>query len=199
MPTKAPDDLPAGYVLATAGGGHDGIEMLETFAAALRRRPLPCRAVIVAGPLMQPAEVARLRELTAGLDAEVHPFRTDMDRVIAGAGAVVSMAGYNTVAGLMRARKPALLVPRVRPSEEQLVRASELARQGLQEMLHPDALTADAMAGALHRLLARTQPAASVRDHRGSERAAEILWELATAGEASADAPESAPALALQA
>jgi predicted glycosyltransferase/nucleoside-diphosphate-sugar epimerase len=197
MPTTGPEDLPPGYVLATAGGGHDGIEMLEAFAGALRRSPLPCRAVIVAGPLMVPADVARLRELTAGLDAEVHPFRTDMDRVIAGARGVVSMAGYNTVAELMRARKPALLVPRVRPSEEQLVRASELARNGLQEMLHPDVMTADTMAAALQRLLARTPPAASLLDHRGSERAGEILWELAAGGATTTAAPE--PALALQA
>lgn len=196
MPTTGPDDLPDGYVLATAGGGHDGMELLEAFARAIRLAPLPCSAVIVPGPLMDAGQVARLRELTSGLDAEVHPFRTDMERVIAGARGVVAMAGYNTVAELMRARKPALLVPRVRPSEEQLVRARNLESRGLQEMLHPDALSPATLRSALDRLLERPPPTLSAADYRGSERAAEILHALAGVREpAGASAPELAPAL----
>jgi predicted glycosyltransferase len=127
---------------------------------------------------MPPGEVARLGELTRGVDARVQVFRTDMDGVIAGARAVVSMAGYNTVAELMSARKPALLVPRVRPSEEQLMRASELASRGVQEMLHPDGLTPAGMRDALDRLLERPPPP-STDDYDGGERAAAILAELA--------------------
>jgi UDP-glucuronate 4-epimerase len=180
MPPSGADDLPADYVLATSGGGHDGFELLAAFARAIRLEPLPCRAVIVAGPLMPAGDLARLRELARGLDAEVHAFRTDMERVIAGARAVVSMAGYNTVSELMRAGKPGLLVPRVRPSEEQLVRARQLASSGLQDMLHPDALTPPSMRDALDRLVERPPPSPSVADdYRGSERAAELLAELA--------------------
>jgi nucleoside-diphosphate-sugar epimerase/predicted glycosyltransferase len=198
MPATGPDDLPEDYLLATAGGGHDGVELLEAFARAIRIDPLPHPAVIVPGPLMDAAQVARLRKLTHGLDAEVHAFRTDMERVIAGARGVVSMAGYNTVAELMRARKPALLVPRVRPSEEQLVRAQNLASRGLQEMLHPDSLTGSAMRRALDRLLARPAPTLSAADYRGSERTAEILRELAGVREP-VDVPEPEAAVALQA
>jgi predicted glycosyltransferase len=181
MPRGGPSDLPADYVLATAGGGHDGATLLTAFARALRLAPLPFPAVIVPGPLMGADEVASLRELTRGLDVEVHTSRTDMERVIAGARAVVSMAGYNTVAELMRARKPGLLVPRVRPSEEQLVRARELSLRGLQQMLHPDALTPRALRSELDALLARPAPALEESAYDGSRRAAEILAGLAGA------------------
>ena len=150
--------------------------------------------MIVPGPLMGAREVAELRRLAAGTGAEVHGFRPDMDRVIAGARAVVAMAGYNTVGELMRARKPALLVPRVRPSEEQLIRARTLAEAGIQRMLHPDALRPGAMRDGARRAAEHRPPAPREPDYRGAERAARILAGLAGVTEASA--PEATAALA---
>jgi predicted glycosyltransferase len=188
IPESGPADLQGDYVLATVGGGFDGFRLLATLAEALRLRPLPCRTVMVTGPLMSHAARRRLAALTAGLDVELFRLRTDMEHVIAGARAVVSMAGYNTVSELMRARKPALLVPRTRPSEEQLIRASSLAAAGLQEMLHPDALTPAALREALDRLLRRTAPHNLPGCYSGTEHAAEILAGLA----------ETVPAAALR-
>jgi predicted glycosyltransferase len=179
VPDSGPADLGDGYVLATAGGGFDGFRLLATFAEALRRRPLACPAVIVTGPLMRGAERRRLVELTAGLDVRLCELRMDMEAVIAGARAIVSMAGYNTVSELMRARKPALLVPRVGPSEEQLIRARGLAAAELQDWIHPAHLSATALRDALDRLLVRGPPRSRLADHGGTERAASILAELA--------------------
>ena len=176
---SGPADLGDGYLLATAGGGFDGYRLLATFAAALRRRPLDCPAVIVTGPLMRSAERRRLVELTAGLDVRCCELRMDMESVIAGARAIVSMAGYNTISELMRARKPALLVPRTGPSEEQLIRARGLERAGLQEMIHPADLSASSLRAALDRLLSREPPRDLPDDYGGTERAASILAELA--------------------
>src|SRR6185312_2157862 len=100
--------MPGDYLLVTAGGGADGCPLLSTVLESLALRPLGLPALLVAGPLMPEADVARLRRLAAGVDARVALFRPDMDAVIAGARAVVSMAGYNTVAELLRARRPAL-------------------------------------------------------------------------------------------
>lgn len=179
VPDSGPADLGDGYLLATAGGGFDGFRLLATFAEALRLRPLPCPAVIVTGPLMRSAERRRLVELTAGLDVRLSELRMDMEAVIAGARGIVSMAGYNTVSELMRARKPALLVPRAGPSEEQLIRARALATAGLQEMIHPAELSVPALRDALDRLLSRRPPRHLPDDYGGTERAAEILAELA--------------------
>jgi predicted glycosyltransferase len=50
------------------------------------------------------------------------------------------MAGYNTVCEALSFRKRALVVPRVSPRSEQLIRAERLRERGLVELLHPEAL-----------------------------------------------------------
>jgi predicted glycosyltransferase len=179
MPRSAVADPAGGYVLATTGSGRSGFSLLSTFLEALRLAPLPCRAIVVTGPLMAQAEKDRLRTLAAGLDVEIWEFRTDMGDLIAGALAIVGMAGYNTVAEFIRANKPALLVPRVRPSEEQLIRARLLVDGGLAEMLHPDDLSPSTMRAALGRLLSAHPPRPSPEHFRGTERAGGILAALA--------------------
>src|SRR4051794_36762602 len=114
-PAAGPEDLADGYLLVTAGAGNDGFPVLAAVAEAIRARPLPCETVMVGGPLMDDADRERLRALTAGLRIRLCDFRNDVPELIVGARAVVSMAGYNTVGEIMRARKPALLVPRVKP------------------------------------------------------------------------------------
>jgi predicted glycosyltransferase len=179
IPESGPADLEGEYVLVTAGGGFDGFRLLSTFAEAVRLRPLHCRALMVTGPLMPGGERDRLKELTSGLPIVVCELRSDMEYVIAGARAIVSMAGYNTVSELMRARKPALLVPRAAPSEEQLIRARGLAAAGVQDMMHPADLTPASLRDALDRLLQRVPPQNTPAHYGGTERAAEILVELA--------------------
>jgi predicted glycosyltransferase len=152
---RGAEDLGVGYLLVTAGGGADGYPLLHTALAAIRERPLPVPAVLVAGPLMPREQFAELIRTARGLDARVYRVRTDMDAVIAGARAVVSMAGYNTVAELLGSGKPALLVPRTFPRDEQLRRARRWATTGRLDLLEPDGLTPGQLREALGRLLAQ--------------------------------------------
>ena len=175
---SGPDRLPEDYVLATVGGGADGYAVLAAFVEAVRLDPLPCPAVVVTGPLMPREEVERLEELAETLDITVWRFRPNLEHLITRARAVVCMAGYNTVAEVMRARAPALLVPRVRPIKEQLLRAQELGRRGLQDVLHPDDLSPSTMREAIDRLLARSRPSFDEQQFRGTERTAELLAGL---------------------
>ena len=62
------------------------------------------------------------------------------EALIAGPSALVSMGGYNTVCEVLAAGKSMLVVPRVRPRKEQLVRAEALSQRGALEMCHPDRL-----------------------------------------------------------
>src|SRR5260370_31808973 len=89
------------------------------------------------------------------------------------------MAGYNTVAESVQARTPLLLVPRVRPGEEQLIRARFLAERGLAEMIHPDELTPATMRAALDRVVSGVRAPWQAEHFHGTDRAAEILWSLA--------------------
>ncbi|MBA2693124.1 MAG: hypothetical protein H0U65_11630 [Rubrobacter sp.] len=74
-------------------------------------------------------------------------------RLVQGAGAVVSMGGYNTTTELLAARKPAVIIPRVEPRVEQLIRARRLSALGLIEMIHPEDLAPDTLRGKVEKLI----------------------------------------------
>jgi predicted glycosyltransferase len=179
LPSEPPADLPPEYLLATVGGGADGFPVLAALIDAVRDRPLGLPVVVVAGPLMDPGEVRELRRRADGLPVQLFEARPDMDAVVAGARAVVAMAGYNTVAEIARAGHPAVLVPRVGPSAEQLIRARALAEDGAVAMIHPDELTPARMADELAAMLVRPQPTFAPAEHCGATVAAEILADLA--------------------
>jgi predicted glycosyltransferase len=70
--------------------------------------------------------------------------------LIDAADLVVCMGGYNTVCEVLTLGKRAIVVPRVRPVQEQWIRAQRMAKRGLLRALHPDSLTPQAL-GALVR------------------------------------------------
>jgi predicted glycosyltransferase len=181
MPTRRPADLPERYLLVTPGGGADGFDLVATTLQAASLAPIGMPVVAVTGPLMPADQVARIEELARSMeDATVTTFRPDMDAVIAGATAAVTMAGYNTVAELVGAGVPALLVPRVHPSSEQLVRAEALRAPGLMEVIPQPALTPFAVRRAIDRLLCARRPERRPAD--GTARAARALARLTVAG-----------------
>src|SRR3954462_4020306 len=179
MTEEPAPDRPPGYLLATVGGGHDGFRVLEEVLQAIRLEPLGCSTLVITGPLMAKSQIQTLRSLASGADAQVVEFRGDMDRVLAGAKAVVGMAGYNTVAETLRARRPGLLVPRTRPSQEQLVRAQAVSQQPGYFMLDPDDLTPQTMRAALAELLEFPEPAPPPDEYEGADSAARVLSALA--------------------
>ncbi|MEI4488543.1 glycosyltransferase family protein [Frigidibacter sp. MR17.14] len=128
------------YILVTTGGGGDGAELIRDVFAAYRADPgLTRRAVVVLGPYLPARERS---ELLAAGDAlprvEVIEFDNRMEDLIAGAQAVVGMGGYNTYCEILSFDRPALIVPRVTPREEQLIRASRAAELGLIRMMRAE-------------------------------------------------------------
>lgn len=176
-----PEDLHGDYLLVTFGGGVDGHPLAAAFLDAVRARPLPLPALVVTGPLMAEAEAEDLRARAAGLDVTVQTSRDDLAAVAGHARAAVAMAGYNTVSELLRAGTPTLLVPRVRPSGEQLIRAEGLAACGAVDMLHPDDLDPAVLRAALDRLLARPRSTGDLADTDGAARAGRLLLDQARA------------------
>ncbi len=63
------------------------------------------------------------------------------------------MGGYNTVCELLSLERPSLIVPRVTPRKEQLIRTEALAACGLVRMLHPDDLSPSRLMAAVTDLL----------------------------------------------
>ena len=130
------------YVLTMAGGGSDGLELM--LAAA--RAPVPAghEHLIVTGPQM-PKQHRLDVERAAGKAVRVVGSVRDALPEIREASAVVSMGGYNSVCEIMSTTTPALIVPRVTPRREQLIRAESLADHGLLDVCHPADLTPEVL------------------------------------------------------
>jgi len=150
------------YLLVTTGGGGDGADLVENVMNAYHAVPsLTQKALIVLGPYM-PGDLRAdfLRKAHGIPQIKMIEFDTRMEELIAGSKAVVAMGGYNTYCEILSFDKPALIVPRVAPREEQLLRARRAAELGMVDMLLPDqAADPLRMAAALQALSTRKRPA----------------------------------------
>ncbi len=142
------DDLamPAGHRLALClvGGGEDGGDLALAFA----RAPMPAKTtgLVVLGPYMpEPVREAVRAEASRRTDLRVIDALDEPTVLMARADRVVMMGGYNTTCEALTFGCQALVVPRVQPRTEQLIRARRLADRGLVDVLHPDALTPHAI------------------------------------------------------
>jgi predicted glycosyltransferase len=130
--------LPPGeLVLCLVGGGQDGAQLAEAFAQA--ELPPNTNGVILTGPFM-PAEVRQNLHNVAAKQPrlKVLEFVAEPTLLINQADRVIAMGGYNTTCEVLSFEKRALIIPRVQPRREQLVRAERLADLGLIDLLHPD-------------------------------------------------------------
>ena len=148
-------------VLATTGGGQDGLRILETYARAIPmvHASSDLRSLIVTGPELGPAGRARVEDaVRTRPDVQVREFTDDMMSYMNAADAVVCMGGYNTICEVASVEKRAVVVPRVRPVEEQRIRADRLAQMGVVTVVHPDRMTPDSLASAVLQALDTNAP-----------------------------------------
>ncbi len=180
--------LPDDFLLVTAGGGGDGDPIMRQVLAAYEHDPgLTAPVVMVLGPFMKAEERDDIYRRAAR-----HPclilidFDNRMEALIQAAAGVVAMGGYNTFCEVLSLDKRALIVPRVRPREEQLIRARRAQGLGLVDMLLPDeADDPAAMAAALRRLAVRPRPSETVygRPLDGLDRIADLVHGYVAARE----------------
>jgi predicted glycosyltransferase len=168
--------LPPGrMVLCTVGGGQDGIALARAFIAT----PLlhDTFGLVLAGPQMPPDMLEQLRQRTEpSRCVRVLRFVPEPAPLFARADRLITMGGYNSALEAVSFAKPALIVPRVKPRQEQWLRADRLRALGLVDVLHPDDLTP----GRLGTWLAREQErprASGAVDLGGLPRIVEFLKE----------------------
>jgi predicted glycosyltransferase len=137
--------LPAGpTIICSVGGGQDGACVAQAFVSA--ELPPQRSGVLLTGPFMPPQTRYQITRATrCNGRMLVLPFVAEATRLLASAERVVAMGGYNTVAEVLSFDKTALVVPRVKPRREQLIRAERLQALGLVDVLHPDELEPDAI------------------------------------------------------
>jgi predicted glycosyltransferase len=157
-------DIPAHrqpYVLVTVGGGDDGMAVLDWVLSAYEHDPdIPVNAVVVTGPFMAAERQRHFRERAEKLErVDILTFDTHLEFLMERAVGVVGMAGYNTFCEILSFDKRAILVPRVRPRREQVMRAMRAAELDLAHSLDPEGpQDPQIMTEALHKLHLRPVP-----------------------------------------
>ncbi|MCP4769500.1 MAG: hypothetical protein GY875_24995 [Gammaproteobacteria bacterium] len=149
------------FILVTAGGGGDGVEMVDWVIRAYETETsLSCRAVIVTGPFMQASEQQEFHERCEALEnVEIITFDSHIELLMEKSIAIVAMGGYNTFCEILTLDKPALIVPRSQPRQEQLIRAERAVKLGLVSMIDPAGeRAAHEMAAALRTLPHQPRP-----------------------------------------
>jgi predicted glycosyltransferase len=164
-------------IIASAGGGAVGMELLNAAGQAAKMLPADRRWLLISGPNLPEADFAALSQATPS-NVTLVRFRKDFPSLLGAARVSISQAGYNTVGDLLRTECRPILIPFVAGGEtEQTVRAERLAKLGLAELLPEKGLTADHVAAAVSAALAapKRRTADLDIDLEGARRTAEII------------------------
>ena len=147
-------------VVVTAGAGADTYPMMSVMleALALVREQRPSAAVMITGPLMPARFRTQLERQANATPTGVRASVSDALSYVHAADAVVSMAGYNSTVEVLRARVPAVLVPRAGPSAEQRIRAELFAARGWVQAVGPHDPSPESVAASLVRALDHPRP-----------------------------------------
>ena len=159
--TTMAESLPKNFILVTAGGGGDGSALMRQVLAAKetgRNNILPL--VMLLGPFMSSRDRTEINHRARRLsDVQVLDFDSQIETIMHKATAVVGMGGYNTFCEILSFDKRALIIPRMRPREEQFVRAVRAAELGLIDILEPqNAEDPKRMIAALQDVVGRPLP-----------------------------------------
>ena len=139
-------------VVVTGGGGRDAYPMMRTCIQALGlvRKELPLTGVLIAGPLMGSSQKESLREEARAAGVRFLNYVCGNLSYLNAADLVITMAGYNSLAEVLRLKKKALVIPRLGPSAEQTTRSELFARRGLIDTLSPRCLSPEQLAARIH-------------------------------------------------
>ena len=146
-------------VLVTAGGGEDGYQVFNNYLHGLEllKAQRKFHSLLLCGPEM-PVEQRKLIAAKASQFPNVHveEFTNDIMSLMDAANVVVSMGGYNTICEILTLRKRTIIIPRVKPVQEQWIRAERMAGLGLLRAIHPDQLSPGALIDAVEQEIDRT-------------------------------------------
>jgi predicted glycosyltransferase len=192
--------------VCTLGGGRDAAGIADVFLSAVDRlQGNGWSGVLITGPYMASDDVDRLCRKRTARTVRVLRMVDDVPSYLAAADVAVCMGGYNTVCELLALAVPAVIIPRVRPRQEQRMRAERLAGRRLLRWLQPERLSGTVLAKAIEATAALPRHELAGRvgsiEHRGIRASARHLAELlpahasvATRGQADAGGEVLRPA-----
>ncbi|WP_316898320.1 glycosyltransferase [Pseudodesulfovibrio indicus] len=146
-------------VVVTIGGGGDGYTVLDTYLRMLETNgTVDFKTLMITGPFLSPERLDELADRARALKVQIKPFVRNMEKRMAKADLVVSMGGYNTMCEILSLKKPALIIPRDNPRQEQLLRAEAFKKRGLCDYIEWGRVTPETMREKINALLADPAP-----------------------------------------
>lgn len=119
-------------VVVTIGGGGDGYTVLDNYLKMLETNgTVDFKTLMITGPFLDPDRLDELADRARALKVQIKPFVKNIEKRMANADLVVTMGGYNTLCEILSLKKPALVIPRDNPRQEQLLRARVFQGHGL--------------------------------------------------------------------
>jgi len=177
-PPPAPEPSETFDIIASAGGGAVGLELMRAARDAAALLPADISWLLITGPNLPAADFSALSE-DAPANVTLVRFRKDFPSLLRGAKVSISQAGYNTVGDLLRTQCRSILIPFVAAGEtEQTVRAERLQALGLAEILPEEGLTLDDVKAAVERALAAPPRPAVRLNLDGASRSASIIRSM---------------------
>ncbi len=167
-------------VTLTLGGGGDGQEILEATQRLLGSRShLDFNLYILTGPFSSPLIQMQLKQLTENRpEVYVTDFIANSLQLFRQSQLILCMGGYNTMTELMHLQKYPLILPRVKPRKEQLLRAQSFQRLGLCDYLPPENLSAESLFQKITELLEREPKIIKALPMRGLKSFAQYIEGL---------------------
>lgn len=171
---------PGSLIVCAVGGGQDGEELAQSFLRAAL--PDLAHSVLIAGPFMPQAVRRQLEHLIVGDPRrQMIDFLSEADLLIRRADLFVTMGGYNSVGSALSFDRPTLIVPRILPRREQLIRAERLAALNLVDFMAPPTATPTAIGKWIANPPFARPSAHDVIDLSGLDRLTAIVCELTSA------------------
>lgn len=160
-PYIPPGDYPMSVVVI---GGSQGARILsEVVPAAFARLPEALRARLRVAHQARPEDAAQAAGAyaTAGINAEVEPFFTDIPRRLSEAQLVISRAGASSVADITAIGRPAILIPfAAAASDHQTANARGMVEGEAAILIPESALDAETLSMHMARILGQPEDAA---------------------------------------
>ncbi|MBI9078470.1 MAG: hypothetical protein JEY79_01860 [Pseudodesulfovibrio sp.] len=166
-------------IVASAGGGNIGQEMLEATirASVILAETTPHRLTVFTGPYASDHEFIRLAELAVNHPGiSVQRFTSQFPAYLDAASLSVSMAGYNTTMNLLAAGTYGLALP-FDQNREQRMRAERIETKGALKVLGENDLEPTIFARLMADTLTRHVEPHGI-DLDGARKSAQILCEL---------------------
>jgi predicted glycosyltransferase len=146
-------------VVVTTGGGGDGFAVMDSYLSMLEANPShPFKSILITGPFMPKRCCKNLFKRAKKQGVYIWQFYRRMEELLAAADLAVCMGGYNTICEILTQGTVSLVIPRVNPRKEQLIRAQAFHQKGLIEYLAWDELSPKHLRAKIEKVMDNAVP-----------------------------------------